>query len=520
MRRVVFALVLALAATVVADASADQAGSGRHTLVQLERAGTERGERLLLAAGAELVVPELRLWRLSERAAVRLRPRLAASGALALVAPERTYTRANHITSGDPLVPGQWWLRAVGADRVEPPPPGRPIVVIDRGLDLSHPEFVGRPATTALNTQTVSRQEFHGTAVSSVAAAPANGTGLVGVYPQADLRSWDASSRGTLTGSEMIAGIVTASRSCPGVINLSLGTEGNDPVLQQAVAIAVRRGCIVVAAAGNFRESGSPRVFPASLPHVLTVGSTGPSDRVSPFSSASRALDLAAPGEDIWAALPFATSPVGYELVDGTSFSAPIVAGATAWVWTARGPLDPTQVFELMRGTARDVGTPGYDRDTGFGIVDIPSALSAPVPAADPLEPNEDVPLIRPGGLFTTGTAVLRGAARLLARLDVAEDPADVYRVNVPARRAVTVTVRGDRNVNLSLWRTRTATVRARGTARRRNLIGSSSRPGTAADAVRVVNRTRRAQTVYAHVAPGRGVGAAAYTLRLTTARP
>ena len=59
-----------------------------------------------------------------------------------------------------------------------------PLTIVDSGVDASQPDFAGRPGTTYLNAQTVTGSgEFHGTEVASVAAAPANGIGIVGVYP-------------------------------------------------------------------------------------------------------------------------------------------------------------------------------------------------------------------------------------------------------------------------------------------------------------------------------------------------
>ena len=65
------------------------------------------------------------------------------------------------------------------------------------------------------------------------------------------------------------------------------------------VAVHVGSGTLVVAAAGNSRERGSPLEYPASLPHVLTVGALD--QRASPafFSSGSQHVDLSAPGVDI-----------------------------------------------------------------------------------------------------------------------------------------------------------------------------------------------------------------------------
>src|SRR4051794_28705909 len=75
----------------------------------------------------------------------------------------------------DPPYPQEWWLSHVGADRAAPPGPGVPIAIIDSGVDPTHEEFANRPNTSFLNDQTTfGREEFHGTAVASVAAAPDN----------------------------------------------------------------------------------------------------------------------------------------------------------------------------------------------------------------------------------------------------------------------------------------------------------------------------------------------------------
>jgi subtilisin family serine protease len=81
----------------------------------------------------------------------------------------------------DPLLADEWWRPVVGADRAAPPGPGRPLTIIDTGVDLTHPELAARPNTVALNEQVVGPTDVHGTAVASVAAAPIDGVGLVGV---------------------------------------------------------------------------------------------------------------------------------------------------------------------------------------------------------------------------------------------------------------------------------------------------------------------------------------------------
>lgn len=492
-------------------------------LVQVNAAGA----RALARAGAERISPALGLWRVPTRRARALLPRLVRAHAVRSVTPDYPLQPDRTLDQyTDPLVQYEWWIPAIGADRVDPPGPGVPVTVIDTGLDVSHEEFSSRPNTTLLNAQDISsgQEEFHGTAVASVAAAPTNGVGVVGVYPQAALQAWDASPQGQLTVGDEIRGLAAAVRHGRTVINLSLGASDFIPVEEDAILSAFAAGSLVVVAAGNERDKGSPLSYPASYDHVLTVGSTDPNDNVSSFSNRSPFLDLAAPGESIPAAIPTSIFSSGYSQVDGTSFATPLVAGASAEVWTSRPTLTNTQLFDLMRWTARDVGPSGWDPDTGFGVLDIPAAMSATAPPPDPQEPNDDVFLVRPKGLFRNGKPPLtgrgHGSASLAARLDASEDPDDVYRVYVPGKSTVTVSLRPTANVNLALWRGTTKSVYEKGRAQKRDLIAASVKGGKAPEAVAVRNGGRSARYVYVDAFLGKNVGDASYTLAVTTARP
>jgi subtilisin family serine protease len=380
--------------------------------------------------------------------------------------------------AGDPLQAQEWWLQRIGADQSPAPGPGVPITIVDSGVDLTHPEFAGRPNTSFLNDQTVGgRDEAHGTAVASLAAAPENGVGIVGVYPQALLQSFDASPAGAITDFDAVQGVTAAAQHCPGVISISFGGTSRDPQLEDAILGAFHNGCLVVAAVGNGGLQGNPPEYPASLPHVLTVGATDQNDAVAPFSTRSPALDVAAPGVAMVAAVPFSHDPSGYSSdLAGTSFSTPLVSAAAAWVWTLRPTLDVTQIFELMRKSARDVGPAGFDTGSGFGIVSIPSALAAAAPPPDPAEPNDDVDQIRPGALFPDGRPLLTTAAtpsmRIAARIDASEDPRDLYRIWVPAHQVVRAAVSAGGAAAARIWGPRTAGVGEGILSRRRDLKG------------------------------------------------
>ena len=462
----------------------------------------------------------LGVWRLPSATARRILPSLLARGVVETVEPDQPITL--FASNADPLAGLEWWRPVVGADRATPPGPGVPVTVLDTGLDLAHPEFAGRPTTVVLGAQNIAESEddFHGTAVSSVAAAPENGVGISGVYPAAVLRSADVSQ---LTVSRVVDALDAAIDAGPSVINMSFGVPFSQ-VFERIVLTAFGSGSILVAAAGNERQQGSPATSPANLNHVLTIAATDQQNQPTVFSSASLGVDLAAPGVDIPAAIPAAFSPNLYELVDGTSFSAPLVAGATAWVWTARQDLDNTQVFDLMRYSARDIAAAGWDRDTGFGLLDIPAALTERAPLSDHQEPNDDISHVRANGLFRDATRPLtapgRPRATITARLDLTEDPEDVYRVYVPPRRTVRMVVTPNRDVDVDLWRPSATSVFARGTARRRALFASSARRGASVERVAVTNTGRAGFYSYLDVyLPRNGPLDAQYRVAVTTAQ-
>ena len=126
------------------------------SLVQVAR--TRAAIAAVRAQGGTLVSPQLNVWSLRSGAAQVLAARLAREGELVAAEPNRTLRRQGRLDAGDPLLPQEWWLHAVGADAAVPPGPGRPITVVDAGLDMTHPEFSSRPNTSVFNTQTTRRR--------------------------------------------------------------------------------------------------------------------------------------------------------------------------------------------------------------------------------------------------------------------------------------------------------------------------------------------------------------------------
>lgn len=387
-----------------------------------------------------------------------------------------------------------WHLYAVGANQVPTAGPGFPITIFDSGLDATHPDFAGRANTLMLDPQNVAltSEDYHGTMVASAAAAAFNGVGTEGAYSGAALRSYDWDYT---TLQSYAQGFAATLQAGPSVINMSFGGERASRAEYELMIAAFEAGSVLVAASGNGYTEGNPIGYPAAYPHVLTVAATDQSGAPASFSSSGLHVDLAAPGVAIPVQDP--TDSHYYFAADGTSFASPIVSAAAAYAMTAR-PMEKTQLFDLVRWTARDTASPNWDERTGYGIVDMPALLAAPLPAVDPLEPNDDIDQVKPGDMFASGKKPINPSgknASLRARIDLTEDPDDVYRVVVPARRKVTITVRADDDLALGIWSPLAKTV---WTGKYGRLAVSDRKTNT--ETLTLINRNKRAVVFYAHV--------------------
>jgi hypothetical protein len=515
--RLVAALAL-LCFGIAGTASASSPPTGRATLVQLTRSASCTEAAALTRAGAELVDAHVRLWRLGPTLAASAVPALRKRHALVFAQRERTYRVAAATDTPEPLQGDEWWLGQIGVAGLTPPGPGVPVTIVDSGLDVEHPEFLGRADTQTLNAQEPAPLGGeHGTSVASVIAAPVNGVGLVGIYPRAVLRSWDAAQGdGTqLESSEIAEGILAAARAGRSVINLSLGADASDLSIELAVSEAVATGSLVVAASGNDGEQGSPLGYPAAYPHVTTVAATDRSGAVASFSSRSHFVDLAAPGDEIVVASALGGN---WRPASGTSFSSPMVAAAAAWVWTARPELSAGQVAEALRRSATDIAPAGRDQASGFGMLNVAAALALPAPIRDLYEPNDDIDQVDPNGdRYEANAPALttpsRRTARIAGRIDRYEDPRDVYRVWLPARSRFTATLTATTDGDLALY-----------AASARSVVGRFATDGRLASAATrgtgerlAFTNTRKGRWAYVVVTPSPRTLDATYRLALAS---
>ena len=368
----------------------------------------------------------------------------------------------------DPLSVCQWDMRIVNAsptgsyavNRGE----GVDIGIIDTGLDATHQDiapnldvarscsFIKPGNPTALPQEiaptgracgaaaTVQWQDYsgHGTHVGGTAAAPINGVGVAGVAPEATLVALKAgSAQGWFFTAEVVDALLYAGEQQLDVVNMSFfadpwlynchGQADQQAIIQalsKAAQYAVRRGVVLVSAAGNENvdhdhppdvddispdfppDAATPRpignncvVLPYELPGVSTTSSIGPQKVLSFFSSFGNSkVDTTAPGGDsaqapnpygrvlnAWSSTagPVSTNPTRtvedcqgpggtppcflYGWIQGTSMASPHAAGVAALIRSAHPGLPPLAVIARMQNTAMPMDCPPDPRCTGGG---------------------------------------------------------------------------------------------------------------------------------------------------------
>jgi type VII secretion-associated serine protease mycosin len=273
------------------------------------------------------------------------------------------------------------------------------VAVIDTGVDDKNPQLSSAVDKSAgrdylaggKGGDPTEDQVGHGTKVAGIIAArPRAGTGFVGLAPEATIipiRQNDADSTGD--SDTMAQAITYAVARRADVINISQDTTkplSATSALAQAVHRAIDEGVVVVASAGNDGLDGkSKATYPAAFEGVLAVASSDRNNERASFSQAGPFVGVAAPGVDI-----VSTVPGGGQCADnGTSFSAPFVAGVAALLKEKHPDWTPAQIVTQIEQTAERVVN-GHDDFVGWGVVDPVRAVQESDLADPPSTPSPD----------------------------------------------------------------------------------------------------------------------------------
>ncbi|GKS14205.1 hypothetical protein YDYSY3_52050 [Paenibacillus chitinolyticus] len=292
--------------------------------------------------------------------------------------------------SNDPLRVKQTYLDDIHMDEgwAQAGDSDEPVIVavVDTGVDLTHPDLEGRlvPGANLLNPQEKPQDDNgHGTNVAGIIAAKMNNDkGIAGIAPNAKIMPIKAlEADGTGGETKLGEGIRYAVDHGAKIVVLSLGLNKYSSFMAGTVRYAEERGVLLVAASGN--EGGSVK-YPAAYPTVLGVGGMTSARLADDRSNYGPDLDLVAP----WHVYTTAKGG-GYESKEGTSMAAPQVAGAAALLWGRAPYLEPWQLRELIKQTAEDLESPGWDATTGFGLLRVDRLMKEPL-LSDRFEPNDD----------------------------------------------------------------------------------------------------------------------------------
>lgn len=302
-----------------------------------------------------------------------------------------------------------WGLKRIGAPEAWATTNGSGIVVavVDSGLDLNHADIaanvwrnIGEVAGNLVDddgngyvddvygyngvawAQAPLDDHGHGTHVSgTIAAVGNNGAGVIGIAWGAKIMAGKAiDSYGNGYDGWLATAIIYAAQNGADVINNSWGAWGTSQTIAEAVDYAYSLGAVVVAAAGNSSDDAL-NYYPANHPKAITVAATSWGDYLASFSNRGSKIDVAAPGVEVLSLRAAGTSMgsplnAGYTVANGTSMAAPHVAGVAALILDAHPEYSSEQVRQVLRVSAGDLGSAGFDMSFGYGHVDAFGALA------------------------------------------------------------------------------------------------------------------------------------------------
>ncbi|MES2694966.1 MAG: S8 family serine peptidase [Verrucomicrobiota bacterium] len=244
---------------------------------------------------------------------------------------------------------------------------GVTIAILDSGVNADSTFGTGRLRTLDIGQGILpgtGSGDGHGTSVAALAAGMS--PDAAGVAPAANVLSIRVTDASGVSDIFTVAqAIVAATDAGAKVINISLGGYSTSAALDAAIAYAQQQGAIIVAAAGN--DQAAQLAWPAADSRVVSVGAIDRAEQQVSFSNSSPSLQLTAPGYGVQTA--WLDNERAY--VDGTSASAPLVAGALAAVLSQNPNLTPQQAAALLVSTASDGGAPGADAAYGKGILNV-----------------------------------------------------------------------------------------------------------------------------------------------------
>ena len=265
------------------------------------------------------------------------------------------------ILENDPMAASQWALDAIHAHKahaiLQETTPVRKarVAILDTGVDGAHEDIAGIFEESPANTD----KHGHGTHCAGIAGAATNNElGIASLNWDGnfvEVTGYKALGDDGLGSLETIAqSIIDATNDEADVLSMSLGGFSLTPpkVVKDAVNFALKRGAIVVAAAGNSNQDARNHM-PSNIDGVITVSAVDRSKNKAKFSNINTGLKqpIAAPGVDILSLVP------GNEYADksGTSMATPVVSGLIGVMRALNPNLSAKEAYQILHETGETV---------------------------------------------------------------------------------------------------------------------------------------------------------------------
>ncbi|OGC36752.1 hypothetical protein A3J90_07590, partial [candidate division WOR-1 bacterium RIFOXYC2_FULL_37_10] len=309
--------------------------------------------------------------------------------------PEVEYAEPNYIIKAfiapnDSYYSGyQWNMKKIEAEtawNIETGEANTIVAVIDTGIDYNHEDLAGKIILGydfINNDDNPIDDDGHGTHVAGVIGAITNNNkGVAGLNWNCKIlavKIMDSNGSGYIETAA--AGINYAANNGANVINMSFGVDADlKNLLQDAVADAYTKGCVLVAAAGN--ENSSKENYPAAYQdYVIAVAATDQNDLRSswgvPASNYGTWIDVCAPGTDI--ASTWLNN--NYVLSDGTSMAAPHVSGLAALIFSQNPSISNENIRTQIENSCVNIDNlnPSYAGLLGHGRINTALAIGLPI---------------------------------------------------------------------------------------------------------------------------------------------
>jgi len=285
---------------------------------------------------------------------------------------------------------------------------GSGIVVanLDSGVRASHVDLVGTIAPGGYDfvnddddpfDDEISLTYGHGTASSGIIVGNWNGVGVGGIAPGAKILPIKITNEDNQTDGGLISQGMLYAATRPEVRIILLEAVGPSTSADEFAAFsqAIANGKLLIAPAGNKGQafpSNPASQFSALGGAALVVGSHNGAGGKSVFSNGAAGVEsnyLSAPGQDVVAAGN--QDDEFFYRVDGTSMAAPQVAAAAALIWAYSPGLTASQVADILKKSATDLGSPGIDSVFGSGALNIEKALAPIGVISAPTEDETEV---------------------------------------------------------------------------------------------------------------------------------